>query len=82
MSKRLWGLLALLSTSLIFVSGVSSANEPDNLYLARQAAIFYHDSGEYSYDLGVVAQKAQAYLEKRISVNNKLKNKKRLAVVE
>jgi len=80
MSKRLWGLLALLSTSLIFVSGVSSANEPENLYLAKQAAIFYHDSGEYDYDLGVVAQRAQAYLEKRISENNKLKSKKRLAV--
>ncbi|HWP92758.1 MAG TPA: HAD family acid phosphatase [Thermodesulfobacteriota bacterium] len=81
MTRRLPGLFLLISTSLILVSGISSANEPENLHLAKQAAIFYHDSGEYDYDLGVVAQKAQDYLEKRISENNKLKNKKRLAVV-
>ncbi|HLE25877.1 MAG TPA: hypothetical protein VI935_09550 [Thermodesulfobacteriota bacterium] len=56
----------LLFVTLLLSSTVTLTKEPENLHLAKQAAIFYHDSGEYDYDLGVVVQEAQTYLEERI----------------
>jgi len=67
----------LLFVTLLLLSSVTLAKEPENLYLTKQAAIFYHDSGEFDYDLGVVAQEAQAYLEERIAQNKKLMNKQK-----
>jgi len=63
MSSPLHKLSTLLFVTLLFSFGITHAEEPENLHLAKQAAIFYHDSGEYDYDLGVVAQEAQDYLE-------------------
>lgn len=81
LSRKSRVLSTFLFTALLFVSVSSLAEEPENLYLTKQAAIFYHDSGEYDYDISDVVQQAQAYLEKRIAENNKLKNKRKLAVV-
>jgi len=66
--------------SLLYL-GVASSKEPENLNTLKQAVIFYHDSGEYDFDQETVTQRALNYLEKRISDNNRLQNKDRLAIV-
>lgn len=66
--------------SLLYL-GVASSKEPENLNTLKQAVIFYHDSGEYDFDQETVTQRALNYLEKRISDNNRLQNKERLAIV-
>ena len=66
---------------LVLFSNPLFAKEPENLHTAKQAGIFYHDSGEYDVDLGVVAEDAVSYLESRISQNNSLPEPKKLAVV-
>jgi acid phosphatase len=81
MIRQLDKLSILLFVTLLFSSGIAHVEEPENLYKAKQAAIYYHDSGEYDYDLGLVAQQAKAYLEERIVQNSNLKQKRRLAVI-
>jgi len=72
----------LFIISILFLSlGLSLAKEPENLHTLKQAAILYHDSGEYNFDQEAVAQRAIKYLEMRISQNKKLENSEKLAVV-
>ena len=60
--------------------GTSSfANEPENLSLARQTVINYHDSGEYQKDVVAALQDAKNYLAQRIADNANKKQK--LAIV-
>jgi len=62
-------------------ANASIAWEPENLHTAKQAGIFYHDSGEYDVDREVVAQQAISFLKMSIEENNALTEPKKLAVV-
>jgi len=75
-------LLIVLLFSILHIS-ISPAftKEPENLHTLKQQVVFYHDSGECDFDQETVTQRARNYLEKRISNNNRLQNKERLAIV-
>ena len=64
MSKQ----LMLFHSFFIFLSMVIygiSFSEPVNVSIAKQQAIHYHDSGEYSRDLNKVFKKAEHYIVKK-----------------
>lgn len=64
MSKQ----LMLFHSFFIFLSMViygKSFSEPVNVSIAKQQAIHYHDSGEYSKDLNKVFKKAEHYIVKK-----------------
>lgn len=73
--------LATILITLLFFSTVSFAKEPENLALFIKKLEFYHDSGQYNYDIDQVTRHAKAYLAKRIAMNQHAKQKKKLAIV-
>jgi len=66
---------------LIISAAPLSAKEPENLYTAKQAAIFYHDSGEYDVDREAVSEEAITFLASKIAENKALSEPQKLAVV-
>jgi acid phosphatase len=68
----------LIVTLVLFLSEPAPTKEPENLHTLKQAAIFYHDSGEYNFDQEAVAQRARDYLDTRIDQN---RNNQKLAIV-
>ena len=71
----------LLFAVLIISAAPLSAREPENLHTAKQAAIFYHDSGEYDVDREAVSEEAIAFLASKIAENKALSEPQKLAVV-
>jgi predicted secreted acid phosphatase len=71
----------LLFTALIVFAAPLRAKEPENLHTAKQAGIFYHDSGEYDVDREVVSQEAITFLASKIAENKALSEPQKLAVV-
>lgn len=57
------------------------ATEPENLSQFKNELAFYHDSGQYQYDIKQITDEAIAYLQKRIDENNTAKIKQKLAIV-
>jgi predicted secreted acid phosphatase len=60
----------LLGMVLITAVSCSFAAEPTNLSIAKKSVRRYHDSGEYVKDINTVGNRALAYLEKRVAINN------------
>lgn len=54
---------------LLLLSKAAFAVEPLNLSLAKQAAIKYHNSGEYEKDVTSVIDKAHLYLQSRLKTS-------------
>lgn len=73
--------LCIAILDIAILANISFAKEPENLHTAKEAAEFYHDSGEYDVDREAVAQEAISFLRKRIADNNRHKKPKKLAVV-
>lgn len=55
--------------------------EPLNLGILTQTVIHYHDSGAYTQEIADVIDKAHQYVNKRVNINNQLKDKQKLAIV-
>lgn len=72
--------LLLIAVLCLFAAPLL-AKEPENLHTAKQAAIFYHDSGEYDVDREEVAREAITFLSSEIARNNALSEQEKLAVV-
>ena len=62
-------------------ASVGLAKPMMNLAFVKQKLIRYHDSGAYYYQIDKIAEHAQKYLAMRVAKNNKLKEKRKLAVV-
>jgi len=71
----------LLFAALIIFAAPLSAKEPENLHTAKQAGIFYHDSGEYDVDREVVSEEAITFLASKMAENKALSEPQKLAVV-
>ena len=71
--------LLIFALSLTFLATVNaSAKPPINLSDAKQAVIYYYDSGEYVKDVNKQTSKAKQYLEKRTKNNQ---DNKKLAII-
>ena len=73
--------VTVITALLLLSSNLSLAKEPKNITLSKQAIVRYHDSGEYSYDIGTTIHKAKEYLAKKIIENKANKHKHKLAIV-
>jgi acid phosphatase len=80
MSRDVFKYIVLFAAVLI-LSVPLNAKEPENLHTAKQAGIFYHNSGEYDVDREKVAQEAISFLSSKIKENNALAEPEKLAVV-
>jgi predicted secreted acid phosphatase len=64
---------------LTLTSCIALAQEPANLYFAKQQLIKYHDSGAYNRDIALVAQNAENYLKQALA--RPATDKRKLAIV-
>jgi acid phosphatase len=66
--------LSLCSTALY-------ATEPENIQIAKNTLIQYHDSGAYEQDIDAIIYQAQAYLSEVAAKQEKQPSKEKLAVI-
>lgn len=52
--------------SILLATSLSFAKPPQNLAIAKEAVVQYHDSGNYEKDIKKVIKKATAYLKARV----------------
>jgi len=73
--------IPLLSLLALSTASASYLTPSTNLDVLKQQIVKYHKSGAYIHDISRVANRAEAYLSRRIQENKLLKHPKKLAMV-
>ncbi len=76
MKKILTGFFTI---SLMLTASGVMAKEPENIGLAKQRLVQYHDSGAYDKDINQVMKQAMNYLKQRVAENQS--TQKKLAII-
>lgn len=75
--KKAW--IGILVACSVIATQAILAKEPENLHLAKERVVKYHDSGEYQKDINHVIDQAMVYLKKRIA--DKKPDSKKMAII-